>query len=77
MRFISIMPSIAMPLAILYITALNPIFKVVPLTPFQRFVCFLRSLTAFLIMPGRRDTEVQICLPPESLRDYPSHQPFI
>ncbi len=53
MLFISIMASVAMQLAILYITALNPIFKVITLTPFQLFVCFLGSLTAFLIIPGK------------------------
>ena len=53
MLFISIMASVAMQLAILYITALNPIFKVIPLTPFQLFVCFLGSLTAFLIIPSK------------------------
>ncbi len=52
MLFISIMASVVMQLAILYITALNPIFKVIPLKPFQLFVCFLGSLTAFLIIPG-------------------------
>jgi len=53
MLFISIMASVAMQLAILYITALNPIFKGIPLTPFQLFVCFLWSLTAFFIIPGK------------------------
>jgi Ca2+-transporting ATPase len=53
MLFISIMVSLAMQMAILYIPALNPIFKVVPLTAFQLFVCFLGSLTAFLIIPGK------------------------
>lgn len=53
MLFISIVVSVAMQMAILYIPALNPIFKVVPLTAFQLFVCFLGSLTAFLIIPGK------------------------
>jgi Ca2+-transporting ATPase len=53
MLFISIGVSVAMQMAILYIPALNPIFKVVPLTAFQLFVCFLGSLTAFLIIPGK------------------------
>jgi magnesium-transporting ATPase (P-type) len=53
MLFISIMASVAMQLAILYITALNPIFKVITLTPFELFVCFLGSLTAFLIILGK------------------------
>jgi len=53
MLFVSIMVSLAMQMAILYIPALNPIFKVVPLTGFQLFVCFLGSLTAFLIIPGK------------------------
>jgi len=53
MLFISVVVSLAMQMAILYIPALNPIFKVVPLTGFQLFVCFLGSLTAFLIIPGK------------------------
>jgi hypothetical protein len=53
MLFVSIVVSLAMQMAILYIPALNPIFKVVPLTGFQLFVCFLGSLTAFLIIPGK------------------------
>jgi len=53
MLFVSIMVSLAMQLAILYIPALNPIFKVAPLTGFQLFLCFLGSLTAFLIIPGK------------------------
>ena len=53
MLFVSIMVSLAMQLAILYIPALNPIFKVAPLTPFQLLLCFLGSLTAFLIIPGK------------------------
>ncbi|GAG17491.1 unnamed protein product, partial [marine sediment metagenome] len=39
--------------AILYVPALNTIFKVVPLTPFQLLLCFIGSLTAFLIIPGK------------------------
>ncbi len=38
---------------ILYVPALNPIFKVAPLTPFQLALCFFGSLTAFLILPGK------------------------
>jgi Ca2+-transporting ATPase len=53
MLFISVIVSLAMHMAILYIPALNPIFKVVPLTPFQLSLCFLGSLTAFLILPGK------------------------
>ncbi len=53
MLFISIGVSFILQMAILYIPALNPIFKVVPLTPFQLFVCFIGSLTAFLILPGK------------------------
>ena len=53
MLFISIMASVAMQWAIRYITAIKPIFKFVPLTPFQLFVCFLESLTAFLVIPRK------------------------
>ena len=53
MLFISIVVSLVMQMLILYVPALNPIFKVVPLTPFQLALCFLGSLTAFLILPGK------------------------
>ncbi|UCH56640.1 MAG: cation-transporting P-type ATPase [Candidatus Bathyarchaeota archaeon] len=53
MLFISVIVSLALQMAILYIPALNPIFKVAPLTPFQLLICFLGSLTAFLIIPGK------------------------
>jgi Ca2+-transporting ATPase len=53
MLFISIIVSLAMQMAIIYIPALNPIFKVAPLTPLQLGICALGSLTAFLILPGK------------------------
>jgi len=53
MLFISIVVSLVMQMLILYVPALNPLFKVVPLTPFQLALCFLGSLTAFLILPGK------------------------
>ena len=53
MLFISVMIGLALQLMILYIPALNVIFHVVPLTGLQMLVCFLGSLTAFLIIPQR------------------------
>ena len=53
MLFISVTVSILLQMIILYTPALNTIFKVVPLTPFQLAMCFVGSLTAFLILPGR------------------------
>lgn len=53
MLFVSIIISLAMQLAILYIPALNTMFKVAPLTPFQLGICVIGSLTAFLILPGK------------------------
>jgi Ca2+-transporting ATPase len=53
MLFVSIVVSLVMQMLILYVPALNPIFKVVPLTPFQLALCFVGSLTAFLILPGK------------------------
>jgi Ca2+-transporting ATPase len=51
--FISVMVGLGLQMAILYIPALNPIFHVVPLTGLQLLVCFIGSLTAFLIIPQR------------------------
>jgi len=53
MLFITILVSLMLQMAILYVPALNIIFKVVPLTPFQLLLCFIGSLTAFLIIPGK------------------------
>ncbi len=53
MLFISVMIGLALQMMILYIPALNEIFHVVPLTGIQMFVCFIGSLTAFLIVPQR------------------------
>ena len=51
--FISVMIGLGLQMMILYIPALNVIFHVVPLTGLQLLVCFLGSLTAFLIIPQR------------------------
>ncbi len=53
MLFVSVIVSLSLQMAILYIPALNPFFRVVPLTPLQLILCFVGSLTAFLIMPGK------------------------
>ena len=53
MLFVSVIVSLALQMLILYVPALNPIFKVAPLTPFQLALCFFGSLTAFLILPGK------------------------
>ena len=53
MLFISVVVSLAMQMAIIYVPALNTMFRVAPLTPFQLLLCFVGSLTAFLIMPGK------------------------
>ena len=53
MLFISVVVGLVLQFMILYIPALNVIFHVVPLTGFQLLICFLGSLTAFLIIPQR------------------------
>ena len=53
MLFISVVVSLAMQMAIIYVPVLNTVFRVAPLTPFQLLLCFVGSLTAFLIMPGK------------------------
>ncbi len=53
MLFVSVAAGLAMQMAILYVPALNTVFRVAPLTPFQLLLCFVGSLTAFLIMPGK------------------------
>jgi Ca2+-transporting ATPase len=51
--FVTVIASLAMQMAILYVPALNAIFKVVPLTPVQLAICLLGSFTAFLILPRK------------------------
>ena len=53
MLFISVVIGLVLQFMILYIPAFNVIFHVVPLTGFQLLICFLGSLTAFLIIPQR------------------------
>ncbi len=53
MLFISVVLGLGLQFLILYIPAFNVIFHVVPLTGFQLLICFLGSLTAFLIIPQR------------------------
>ena len=51
--FVSVVIGLALQFAILYIPSLNEIFHVVPLSGLQLLVCFVGSLTAFLIVPQR------------------------
>ncbi len=53
MLFVSVVIGLMLQMMIVYVPYLNDIFHVVPLTPFQLLICFLGSLTAFLILPGR------------------------
>jgi Ca2+-transporting ATPase len=53
MLFVSVVVGIGLQFLIIYVPALNTIFHVVPLSPIQLLVCFLGSLTAFLIIPQR------------------------
>jgi Ca2+-transporting ATPase len=53
MLFVSILISLILQMAILYIPVLNTVFKVAPLTPFQLLLCAIGSLTAFLIIPWK------------------------
>ncbi len=53
MLFISVVVGLVLQFMILYVPAFNVIFHVVPLTGFQLLLCFLGSLTAFLIVPQR------------------------
>jgi magnesium-transporting ATPase (P-type) len=53
MLFISIAIGLVLQFAILYNPWLNRIFYVVPLTGLQLLVCFVGSLSAFLIIPQR------------------------
>ncbi|MBD3172306.1 ATPase, partial [Candidatus Bathyarchaeota archaeon] len=53
MLFISVIVGLGLQFLILYTPALNTIFHVVPLTATQLLICFVGSLTAFLIIPQR------------------------
>ncbi len=53
MLFVSIVIGVVLQFMILYIPALNSVFHVVPLTTKELVMCFLGSLTAFLIIPGK------------------------
>jgi Ca2+-transporting ATPase len=53
MLFVSVMVGLALQFMIVYIPFFNEVFHVVPLTGFQLLLCFLGSLTAFLILPGK------------------------
>lgn len=53
MLFVSIMVSLILQMAILYIPPLQKAFHVAPLSLFQLGLCFLGSLSAFLILPGK------------------------
>jgi hypothetical protein len=50
---VSVVIGLTLQFAILYNPWLNRIFHVVPLTGLQLLVCFVGSLTAFLIIPQR------------------------
>jgi len=53
MLFVSVVVSLALQFAIVYLPPLQKLFHVAPLTPLQLGICFLGSLTAFLILPGK------------------------
>jgi len=53
MLFLSVIVGLSLQFLILYTPALNTIFHVVPLTATQLLICFVGSLTAFLIIPQR------------------------
>jgi Ca2+-transporting ATPase len=53
MLVVSVVVSLAMQMAILYVPVLNSIFKVVPLTALQLAICILGSSTALLIVPRK------------------------
>jgi len=53
MLLLSVIISVAMQVAILYIQPLQHIFKVAPLTMFQLSICVIGSFTAFLIVPSK------------------------
>jgi Ca2+-transporting ATPase len=53
MLFLSVLIGIGLQFSILYLPVLSNIFHVVPLTLEQLLLCFIGSLTAFLILPGK------------------------
>ena len=53
MLFLSVIVSLILQLAIVYLPPLQRLFHVAPLTPLQLGLCVLGSLTAFLILPGK------------------------
>jgi Ca2+-transporting ATPase len=53
MLFVSVVFSLLLQFAIIYLPPLQNLFHVAPLTPFQLSLCFIGSLTAFLILPGK------------------------
>jgi len=53
MLFVSVVFSLLLQFAIVYLPPLQNLFHVAPLTPFQLSLCFIGSLTAFLILPGK------------------------
>jgi len=53
MLFVSVVFSLVLQFAIVYLPPLQNLFHVAPLTPFQLSLCFIGSLTAFLILPGK------------------------
>jgi Ca2+-transporting ATPase len=53
MLFISVVVGLILQFMILYIPVLNDAFHVVPLSSFQLLLCFIGSLTAFLVLPGK------------------------
>ena len=53
MLFLSVIVGLSLQFLILYTPTLNTIFHVVPLTATQLLICFVGSLTAFLIIPQR------------------------
>ena len=53
MLFVSVVISLVLQFAIIYLPPLQKLFHVAPLTPFQLGLCVLGSLTAFLILPGK------------------------
>jgi Ca2+-transporting ATPase len=53
MLFISVVVGLILQFMILYIPVLNDAFHVAPLSSFQLLLCFIGSLTAFLVLPGK------------------------
>jgi len=53
MLFVSIVVSLILQFAIVYLPPLQKLFHVAPLTPLQLGLCVLGSLTALLILPGK------------------------